>query len=208
MVYKTLDQLVEKGLVLKVEKPNQVIKFEPNHPSKILELLENQKKDFEIKAENLKSTLNRMVSDFNLISGKPNVQFFEGLEGVKKIMDDSLYSKEEILSYADLEAIEKHIHGLNQEYVKERDSLGIKKRIFALGTEFNKNFVKDYYVNVTNIKFLDNNMPPFHTVMQIYDGKVSYLTLSDKEMISVIIEDKHIYQMHKYLFEHLWGITG
>ena len=40
--------------------------------------------------------------------------------------------------------------------------------------------------------------------MQIYDNKISYLTLSDKEMIGVIIEDKYIYKMHKDLFEYMW----
>ena len=43
--------------------------------------------------------------------------------------------------------------------------------------------------------------------MQIYDNKVSYITLSDKEMIGVIIEDKHIYTMNRDLFDFNWELA-
>jgi hypothetical protein len=55
------------------------------------------------------------------------------------------------------------------------------------------------------MKFIDHKLYPFNSVMQIYDGKISYITLSKTSKIGVIIEDKNIYQMHKSLFEYIWS---
>jgi hypothetical protein len=104
--------------------------------------------------------------------------------------------------------VEKHISNINKEYVKKRQKFGIKKRIIVPDSEFNRKFLKDYAKDVTDFKMVSHkDLPAFKTVMQIYDNKVSYLTLTEDFMIGIIIEDPNIYKMHKYLFEHLWNIT-
>ena len=40
--------------------------------------------------------------------------------------------------------------------------------------------------------------------MEIYDGTISYFTLSGDKKISVVIKDKLIYQTHKTQFDWLW----
>ncbi len=39
------------------------------------------------------------------------------------------------------------------------------------------------------------------------DDKISYITLNDEFIMGVIISDKHIFQMHKCLFEIMWKNT-
>jgi hypothetical protein len=125
-----------------------------------------------------------------------------------RVLEDSLTSKTEIYSYADIEAIQKYIPTVNKKYVKKRNDLKLKKKGIALDTPFTRKFLKDYYPGITETKLIDTkDAPDFQTVMQIYDGKISYLTLSEKKKMGVIIEDRHIYNMHKYLFEYLWKIT-
>ena len=136
------------------------------------------------------------------------MQFFEGMDGIKKILDDSLASKTEIYSYADIESINKYIPDLNREYVAKRERLKIKKRGIVLDTPFNREFLSSYHKKVTETKFIKLSTPPFQTVMQIYDNKISYLTLDVKKIVGAIITDPHIYQMHKSLFEYLWTITS
>ncbi len=158
LLYKVLDQLNELGLIEKIEKEGSVAIFKPKHPSDIVEKLEQKKKDLQIASQSLKVVVGQMISDFNLISGKPNVQYFEGLEGV------------------------------------------------VLDTEFNRNFLKNYAKDVTDARLLKMDTAPFATIMQIYDGKVSYITFDDdgKSIISMIITNPHIYEMHKKLFEVNW----
>ncbi len=207
LAYKVLDDLVEIGLVEKVEKPRSVAKFSAVHPLKLKEIADKRFETAQNAKLALEGTIGKLISDFNLKSGKPGVQFFEGLDGIKQVLDDSLTAKDEIYAYGDLESIEKYIGDINRAYVREREKNGIKKRGFVFDTPFARKFLKDYAPNVTDTKLLQYEAAPFQTVMQIYDGKTSYITLSDQNLIGVIISDKRIYEMHRYLFLHLWSIT-
>lgn len=204
MVYKSLDQLIELGLVVKRDDIGKISMFFPTHPDNLRKILDKKNQDIRSTEASFDATRNKLSSEYNLISGKPNVQFFEGLDGMKRVLDDSLSAETEIYSYADLEAIQKYIPDINAEYVKKRDKFNIKKKAILLDTPFARTFLKDYYKGVTDIKLIDSKSTPFQTVIQIYDNKISYITLSEKEMIGVIIEDKHIYTMHKDLFEYNW----
>jgi hypothetical protein len=50
--------------------------------------------------------------------------------------------------------------------------------------------------------------PHFQSVMQIYDNKVSYITLTDDYLVGIIITDQYIADTHKYLFESLWELSS
>lgn len=204
LVYKILDELVDLGLVIKNEPLGKVAIFEPVHPLKLKDLAESREQKFKTAQLALDGIMGQLSSDYNLSLNKPGVQFFEGLDGIKKILEDSLSAKTEIYSYADIESIHKYIKDINEDYIKKRERLQIKKKGIVLDTPFARNYLKNYHRKITDTKFIKYNAPPFQTIMQIYDNKISYITLDPQKMVGVLIQDPHIYQMHKYLFEFLW----
>lgn len=203
LVYKILDELVSIGLVIKNEPAGKVAVFEPAHPLKVKEFAETKEQKFKTAQLALDGILGNLTSDYNLALGKPGIQFFEGRDGVKKVADDSLTSKTEILSYLDNEAINKYIPDINQEYIQKRNRMKIAKRMIAVDSQYIRDRAKQLNKSTTQIRVIEKGFP-FATVMQIYDGKVSYITLDDKKMIGLIIADPHIYQMHKILFDFTW----
>jgi sugar-specific transcriptional regulator TrmB len=203
-VYKNLDQLVELNLVEKIEKPSKATVFAPKHPGTLLEVLEQKKREIQATTESFRGIIGQMTSDFNLITGKPSIQFYEGTEGIKTVLEDSLYAKGEILNYVDLESIQKYIPNVNEWYVKEREKDKIKNRGLVLDTPFNRNFLKDYHPDITDTKLLPIQSEPFSTIMKIYNDKISYITLGE-HMIGVIITGKAIADMHRKLFEFTWS---
>jgi hypothetical protein len=144
---------------------------------------------------------------FNILRDKPGVRFYEGSEGIKKVLEDSLFAEEVIYSYADIDAIDSHIPEINKAYSEKREKLGIHKKGILPDTLHARELLKDYDSTITEAKLIKFPIKSFPAVMQIYDGKVSYITFSDKDMIGTIIEDKNIYEMHKAIFEYLWSIT-
>lgn len=201
--YKVIEQLVSMGLVEKIDK--KVALFAPAHPSKIKDLLQKKSTELEITETSLSGNLGLMISDYNLNSGKPNIRFFEGEEGMKKVLEDSLYSTEEILSYSDIISIQKYISKVNDWYVEQREKKGIRKRAILLDTPEARKILASYHKDITNIKLMKLDTPPFESIMQIYDDKVSYITLSKDQMIGVIIENQAIYEMHKATFNFTWS---
>jgi len=103
IVYKDLDELASLKVIERIDGPSMISIFRIEHPS-------NMEKFFEIRENKLKKDkdlfnnyLPDLVSSYNLMSNKPGVRFYEGVEGVKKIFDDLLNKTKpdtEILSFA------------------------------------------------------------------------------------------------------------
>ncbi len=203
LIYKVLEQLESIGLTSRSGGPGTVAIFSPAHPSLLLTNLERKEKEITLTKEILSSSLGALSSKFNLIAGKPNVQFFEGEEGAEKVAGDSIYSKTEILSYIDNEAVNKYLTDLNKKYVSERSKLNLKKRMLCVDSSYIRNHVKDMDKDTTEVGIIPKS-ESFGTVMQIYDDKISYVTLSESKKIGVIIEDSDLAKMHRVIFQALW----
>ena len=210
LVYKVLEELIELDLASKSDEAGKIAKFTPKHPVAITKVIEEQKEKIERTKKQFLATSGKLSSLFNLSVGKPGVQFYEGEDGVWEVLLDSLTASEEILTYADLEAIAKYIPALNAEYSTMREDQNVKKRGLVIDSPEARKFLKSYDGEVTGTKLIKGkeNMPDFQTIMQIYDNKVSYITLTDEYLVGIIITDQFIANTHKYLFESLWELSS
>src|SRR3989344_9597187 len=129
LIYKVLEQLESMGLVSKKGGPGTVATFSPAHPSLLLSNIERKEKEIALNKEMLMNSIGTLSSKYNLIVGKPNIQFFEGKDGVAKVLRDSFTSQTEILTFADNEAMNKYYPELNKENVEARKKSNIKKRL-------------------------------------------------------------------------------
>lgn len=210
LVYKVLEELISLDLSSKSEEAGKIAKFTPKHPVAITKVIDEQKEKIERTKKQFLATSGKLSSLFNLSVGKPGVQFYEGEDGVWEVLMDSLSATEEILTYADLEAIAKYIPALNAEYSAMREEQDVKKRGLVIDSPEARKFLKSYDGKVTNTKLISasDGFSPFQTVVQIYDNKVSYITLTNEYLMGVIITDQHIANTHKYLFESLWKLSS
>jgi sugar-specific transcriptional regulator TrmB len=203
LIYKVLDQLENIGLVSKKGGAGTVAVFAPEHPSHLRDMMERKEKSLALAKETVSFSLGALSSKFNLLSGKPNVQFYEGKEGVAMVIRDSLTSQTEILSFADNEAMNKYYPEINKENVEARKKSNIKKRLISIDTPYIRELAKNDVPAVTERRLIESN-DKFAVITQIYDNKVSYITLDPDRTIGVIIEDKAIYKMQKMIFEKIW----
>jgi len=203
LAYNVLDELITLGLVEKQEE-HKVARFAPAHPLKLKDVIEGRLEAAQGARTALEGVLGKLTSDFNLQSGKPGTRFFEGKDGIRECINDALTSKTEIYSYVDISAVEKVIPDISRDFAKARQKLGLKKKNIGVDTLENRQEIEGYYPEVTEERLVPWPKEKFGTVMQIYDGKVSYFTL-EEPMVGVIIADPHIYEMHRSLFEFTWN---
>lgn len=206
LTYKVLDELVALGLAKKNEK-GKVLRFEPTHPLQLKELAEKKEQEAKVAQEALGGIISNLTSDFNLISGKPGMRYYEGKEAVRMLGVDSLEAKTDILTYIDSELMDKYLPKENAEYIKKRVQLGLRKRIISPDNAYNRALKLDYKNRLAAIRLVKDFVAPFTTVTQIYDKKISYLTLHQGTLIGIIIENPYISQMHRVLFERIWQQT-
>lgn len=201
-IHFVLKGLIAKGFVEK-KGNGKATWFMPNHPQQLYSLLEEKEKILSQSRQTITAVIPTMIGEYNLALNKPGIRFYEGEEGVRQITEDSLTSKTEIYSYIDNEAVNKYIPKINIDYVKRRQKLQIKKRMITVDSKYIRERGQFFNPKITDVRVISGKYP-FSTVMQIYDNKVSYLTLDENKMIGIIIEDPHIYKMHKTLFEYTW----
>jgi sugar-specific transcriptional regulator TrmB len=214
LVYKVLEQLIILGLVIKNENKGSVAIFSPTHPSRLIEMIDKKEKDLILTKDIISSSIGSLSSKFNLLQGKPTVQFFEGRKGVEKILQDTLNSKTEVLTYLDMETVEKYFKDINDKYVAKRKENSSKKRILALNTEFTKNLFKKWnnenpdYFKITNIKMVNTPLNNIEGSIQIYEDKIGIITISNQNIISIIIEDERINKLFKSMFEAIYATSS
>ena len=210
LVYKVLEELISLDLASKSDEAGKIARFTPKHPVGITKVIDEQKERIERTKKQFLATSGKLSSLFNLSVGKPGVQFYEGKDGVWEVLMDSMTASEEIMTYADLEAIAKYIPDLNAEYSALREDRDVKKRGLVIDSPTARNFLKSYDGQVTHTKLIKgkDGTADFQTIMQIYDNKVSYITLTDEYLVGIIITDQFIANTHKYLFESLWELSS
>ena len=203
LTYKIIDQLIDLGLIEKREEDGRITLFRSAHPSKLNGLLEKKQQEVKNAEISFNLILPSLISNYNLNTGKPNVELYEGMEGIIKVADDSLTSITEIYSFIDNEAVNKYAPEVNAEYVRRTKNEKIKKKMIAIDSQYIRERVNKFDPNLTEVRVIDKNFG-FSTVIQIYDNKISYITLEESRRIGVIVEDLEIYKMHKTLFEYIW----
>ena len=204
-IYDALEQLMERGLANKYIH-GKTTKFTAEDPEKITHILAQEAKTVKKKQVLFDQILPELYGMTNNEGILPKVRMFQGVEGMREVLNDSLTAREIPYTYVNPEDMEKYFKSINDPYVKKRIETRFRKKVLVVDTPWTREFLKSYIgMQVSEVRFLPKTTQNFHIAMNIYDGKVTYLTYRIQEPIGVIIEDDDIYKLHRTLFETLWS---
>ena len=202
-VYNVLVSLEKKGLILSIQGTKT--RYQATDPVTLRGLLEQKLQQAAVLETAFQQALPSLSSTFQLATGKPAIQVFEGLEGARQALYASLESKTEILTYFDVRALKGEMAEINNGYLKKRIERGIHKRIIVADTPEAHAFFDAQNSPFTQVVFLKDFLERPESAMEMYDGTVSYITLTEERRISLVIKDANIYALHKQQFEYLWS---
>jgi HTH-type transcriptional regulator, sugar sensing transcriptional regulator len=201
-VYSVLEELQKKSLVEKDES-SPIVTFRAKHPYALKSYLQSRVQEVKRTEEKLDTILSSYISQYHDSQVRPGVRFYEGKDGMWEVLMDSLSSKSEILSIVDVEAVYKYAKDINDKYVESRNRRQLKKRLMVIDTPFaHERFKKSR--EYTDIAFIPLDTSRFNTTLHLYDNKAAYITITKDYITSMIIDDQHVYNMHRSFFEILW----
>lgn len=204
LVYKILDELITLDLV-SINKAKKVVEYSANHPNKLFDLVEQKESELKKSKEKLEINLPNIVSQYNLTNNSPHVKIYEGTEGIKKVWFDSLETDDEVLTMGDAENLIKNFSKINIEYVKERKRKQIKKRAITIDSPYNQTIIDNLNDNLTKTKLIKQEQCDFkNTIVQIYNNKVSFTTLTPESAVAIIVSDPYIHSLHRSIFNYIW----
>lgn len=192
--YDILEKLLKKGFVNFMIKKN--IKFFSALDPDLL-YSETQRH-----TDQLKLTLPKLKR-IKVGLKHPQVQYYEGIEGIKAIYADTLTAKTEILNYAN----SREIRSLWPEYDEQYVSKRVKKKIHLKGIapedEYGKRVHSQDKSTYREIRLVPTDRYDFTNEINIYDNKVAIVSLHD-ELIGMIIESPEIAKTQRSIFQMAW----
>lgn len=98
--------------------------YSPEPPQKIVNILEGR-------VHYAKKILPELLSITNTLALKPKIKYYEGMEGVKNILNDTLTAKKELLGYSNLKAFAELFDDYIKEYAQQKMKKILKRESFA-----------------------------------------------------------------------------
>lgn len=208
--YLILEGLMKKGLVSEYTGSN-VKYFTAVSPEYLLHYVDKKQRDLTTHRRELEEYLPQLSSLSNPYSLNPKVRFYEGVEGIERVMEDTLTSKTPILccsstdSWFSREDMKQYILRYGKRRIQEKK---ISLRAMYIDTPVARKYHElDYPQDdngLSNFRFFPKEIRDLSNEMNIYDNKVAIVSLSKYELLGVIIESKEIANSHRAIFEAAW----
>ncbi|MFB6226623.1 MAG: TrmB family transcriptional regulator [Candidatus Paceibacteria bacterium] len=201
-IYDALKELQNKNLVVDRKEGRKTF-YKAEHPDKLHELMKDKRRELESKNNRIQEVIDKFKGEYKKQSNRPGVRVFEGKEGFKEAMYDNLEANE-IYSILDMKNVPDFIYELDKDYVKRRRKKGINKKILIKGDEKEKQHLKSLDTHLKEVRLLPEDFSHSKSSIQIYNDKVAYFAMRKDPILAVIINDPHINQINKNIFDHLW----
>jgi len=193
-VYNFLEDMKVRGFITEVKHGKRILLIAED-PQTLLKKADEQKRQLE-------EMLPEFLSIYNLPGEKPKVKFYQGVEGLKRVYEDTLEEGSPIYLISDYEQM---FEALDSEwmwdYAKRRTKKEIKAFSIAKEGVQAKKVKADDSEQLRETRFIKD--VDFETEINIYGNKVALLSFR-RPYAGVIIEDRAIAQTLKSMWKIIW----
>lgn len=195
--YDILSSLRERGLVSAIEVKGKKT-YSAISIGQFKKMQQEKFRKFESLIPELRS-LEKTVTD------RPRVLFFEGADGIKEALEDTLNQPEgsEILAYATAEGYYSSEPRYVNDYIKARAKQKIFSRCIAPDNPTNREYSKRDKEQLRQTLLVPDNKFLFTNEIDIYGNKVAIMALKS-ELLAVIIESESVANTQRAIFELAW----
>lgn len=194
--YDILYRLRAGGVIAEV-KEGKKRKFVAQPPEQLLTLLDEQKRAVE-------QDLPQLLSIYNTKTKRPKVAYFEGVDGIKQLYEDTLLvtpNGGEILAYVTKDTVDA-LPEYTADYVRRRVAKNITLRGIYESSPAVKRYLAKNKEQRRQARVL-NNAQPLDNEINIYGDRMIIIT-HKPEPFGVQIESKEIADTQRTIFELAW----
>lgn len=198
--YDILKNLMKQGLVVYHHKEKHQYFFAED-PLKLEHALEGRMEEMQRLRIHVQAIIPELQSMYNRGGGKPVARYYEGLPGVKNILQDVLatMNKEKQKEYYVYSSanLRDFLHKSFPNFNRERIKRNIAVRVIALGEGG-----KEHPLSERKWLTKEGGSPAYSL---IYGPKTAHISLdSTSTPLGVVVEDHNLARTHQLIFEKLW----
>jgi HTH-type transcriptional regulator, sugar sensing transcriptional regulator len=197
-IYEFIEQMINKGIIIKTVSGKRNL-YASASPKYLENLIEKQKSI-------IKSLMPELLSLAEKSPHKPIIRVFEGIDGIKKVFQDTLNQPpESVIKY--FASYKESFEAMSTTYMTNYVNRRVKNRIYSKGIlrsdEYEKKHTKENKKELReSISLPEKEFPITHNVM-IYQNKISIISFG-QEKFSVILESQQIADSQRAIFDLLW----
>ncbi len=206
--YEVLQRLSKQGLVsIHVKKGTSVKYFRVESIDSLEGKLEERRLRAEEQLQRLEDQKGALRELYQPSSDKPEVSFYQGKEGVKTVIMDTLAQKpKETLSFASGSAVVGFDPTFIQQYYDKRVAMKIPTKGIAPGAKV----VKERFSEEVNrkelrqLRFLPAELDTLQHEIEIYGNNVAFTSMKPGDEHGIIIRSKTIAEAMREIHAALW----
>lgn len=205
-VYRLLDNLIEKGLIVNRmgERGGRFVVS----PIDSLNFLVAQKESELKKLQKALPVLQRELSGLESVgSAQPQVLYFHGIEGLKQVTYNSLRARGELLT-CELSTMNAFIDRDEAEKLRRRfvaNNIYVRTLTNAVSIDAWTD-VTDMVLHNWEIRHLDPRSSPFQFEILIYNDVYCMYRYVGNDIFCIEIHSQELADMQRQLFEYLWVV--
>ncbi|MBU0708140.1 hypothetical protein KJ596_00090 [Patescibacteria group bacterium] len=205
VVYFLVDELINKELVLKRSRKGKNF-YVTASPIFLKDLISDQLKEVQTKDSVLTKILPDLLEKFQKQTHSPVIQFYDGREGVKKVYQDTLQEKQEILAILQRAEIDPEIlRWLRRSYTLKRARLGIPARVILAQDEKSDEYVKESKERLRDVVTVPKDVFPVKMEVDIYGSKVGFISChKEAPHFGVIVNSPYVADALRGLWNLAW----
>ncbi len=200
-----IDKFIQEGLLKEiiVGKRRRVV---ANPPERFLQKILEKEIFIKRQADEFRGLIPYLSSIYNYASGKPRVKYYEGMEGLKFVYQDTIKKpKINMYSFLSVDDFDKEMLGwIKKEYVPRRIEKQIKAYVVVPNTELGKKYHKEDQKKLRESVLIPKKDFPFKLEVIMYDNKVAIVSNKSKNMFALIIESEEVYNTFRSIFKLAW----
>lgn len=193
--YDVVETLLEKGLLFQNMQGKRRA-FSAVDPDMVHDLLKMRTASF-------KRLLPELRSLYNIYETKPKIRFYEGVQGLQAVYQDTLESTGTILAYGSIENMWQVMSKeFIQEYVQERLKRNIFEKAIVPSTTESQEYARKNKEELRDFRFIPSVRYQFTNEINIYNDKIAILSFPEK--VALIIQSKKMADTQRAIFELAW----
>ena len=192
-VYKSLYSLESKALITK-RTLRKKLHVKPESPTQLTALAEKQIKSIERARKDLHAILPQLTQTYITTVEKPVVTVYEGVEGLKKIYEDTLAQGKVIYSALTTKDVEPALFKwVTTTYTRKRVKLNIPVKVIVATGGWAQEYVRRNTKELRETILVSDKQFPFQHEVLIYADKVAFVDFQNGgSLIGIIIHHPSI----------------
>ena len=199
--YAAIEELKQKGLVSESRKGKRKL-FVAENPDNLENILQEKKNKLKHEENILQNIILPSLKAININQeNKPQIKFFEGLEGIYKVYDDYILNSSDVIACGSYDSVMKiSSWKVEEEYIKKMRKVKILFRGILEDTEINHKF-DEISRGIMHNKFLPENVKVSADVL-VFGSMVALISYEKKS--ATLIEDESIAESIRMYLNFMW----